>query len=105
MIFLRISSESRSQIEEIATILLENHLIIDVNVKENIERWNLVMNSIQKKTIYLLTGKTRANLFPKIDDQLREKYKDKMPELYSLPIVHMDWEQADLLQKFIPPEN
>ncbi|MEZ4936010.1 MAG: divalent cation tolerance protein CutA [Crocinitomicaceae bacterium] len=105
MIFLRISSENRQQIEEIATILLENHLIIDVNVKENIERWNLVMNSIQKKSIYLLTGKTRANLFTKIDELLRGKFKDRMPELYSLPIVHMDWEQSDQLQKFIPPTS
>ncbi|MCB0477183.1 MAG: divalent cation tolerance protein CutA [Crocinitomicaceae bacterium] len=105
MILLRISSSERSKIEEIAALLLEKHLIIDVNVKQNIERWNLVMNKIQKSSIYLLTGKTRANLFSKIDEMLKEKYGENMPELYSLPIVNMDWQQADELQKFIPPNS
>ena len=105
MIYLRLSSPNREQIEEIATTLLQKHLIIDVNVKESIERWNLVMNSINKTKIFLLTGKTRAMLFPKIDLMLREMYPDNMPEIYSIPIVHMDWEQADQLQRFIPPES
>lgn len=105
MIYLRLSSPDPNQIKEIATLLLEEHLIIDVNVKENIERWNLIFNQIKKTDIFLLTGKTRASLFPKIDKILREKYPSTMPELYSIPIVHMDWEQADQLQKFIPPEK
>lgn len=104
MIYLRLSSTSKVQIEEIATLLLQKHLIIDVNVKENIERWNLIEEVIQKNEIFLLTGKTRANLFPSIDQLLREKYPKNMPEIYSIPIVHMDWEQVDQLQNFIPPE-
>lgn len=39
-------------------------------------------------------GKTKALLFNTIDELLKEKYKDNMPVIYSLPIVNMDWEQS-----------
>ena len=39
-------------------------------------------------------GKTKALLFNVIDQLLKEKYPHKMPIIYSLPIVHMDWEQS-----------
>ena len=44
-------------------------------------------------------GKTKALLFNTIDELLREKYPNNMPTLFSIPIVHMDWEQADELVK------
>ncbi len=99
MVYLRISSPSKEQIEEVASILLTHQLILDVNIKPNIERWNNGPDGqIHKSSIFLLTGKTRANLFPEIEELLRERFKEDMPELYSIPIIHMDWEQAEQLK-------
>ena len=43
-------------------------------------------------------AQTKGLLFDKIDRRLRGLYKQNMPVLYSVPIVNMDWEQADLLK-------
>ena len=98
MVLLRICSKSRKKAEEIATFLLQKKLIMDVNLKADTVRLDWTNGKLNKSKIYVLTGKTKALLFTKIDDLLRQKYGEQnLPEIYSLAIVHMDWEQADQL--------
>lgn len=98
MVLLRISSESEKQIEEIAGFLLREKLAIDVNLKRNVERLNYIDGKIQMSKIQLLTAKTKAALFPQIDENLKDLCKPNMPEIYSLAIIHMDWEQSQQLK-------
>ncbi|MFZ6052467.1 divalent cation tolerance protein CutA [Halocola ammonii] len=98
MVLLRIVSDNESQMEKIAGWLLQDKLAIDVNLKRNIERWNWHKEQIQKLSVFLLEAKTKALLFPKIDQLILEKFGDNVPEIYSLPIVDMDWEQAKVLK-------
>jgi hypothetical protein len=88
------------QADEIVLFLMNKKLILNPLVQENIVLKKLGEN---KKLIsedqILITGKTKALLFNIIDKLLREKYPDTMPLLYSIPIVNMDWEQADELIK------
>ena len=99
MILLQIASKSELKIEEIAEMLLSHRFVIDVNVHRNVERAELVNDKLVYGTICTLSAKTRAVLFDAIDQKLREMYPDNMPETYALPIMQMDWKQANILTK------
>lgn len=99
MIFLRIVSKSEEKIEQIAETLLKEKLVIDVNIQRGTQRAELVNGKLMMSPIYLLTAKTRAVLFDAIDELLNQLYPQHMPEVYALPIMQMDWKQAETLTK------
>ena len=101
MVFLRIVSKSEPKIESIAEILLREKLAIDLNIKRNLERLEYKDGAVVSTRVILLTGKTRGLLFNKIDKRLLEEFGENMPELYTLPIVHMDWGQARDLPHYL----
>lgn len=97
---MRICSKSEKKIKEIASLLLQKKLAIDLNLRKNATRLELLNGKLEESKIYILTGKTKALLFSRIDKLLKKKYGElNMPEIYSLAVVHMDWEQADDLTK------
>ena len=98
MILLRIVSRSESKIEQIAELLLRNRLAMDINIKRHIDRAELVNGILSTGRIYLITAKTRALLFKQVDKLLNAEFPDNLPEVYALPIVEMDWEQAKSLK-------
>lgn len=98
MIFLRIVSKSEAKIEEIAKLLLSENLVIDVNIKRHVERAELVNGELVFTRIVLLTAKTKSILFDLIDKRLNQKYPSHMPEVYAMPIMQMDWKQANQLK-------
>lgn len=100
MITLKICSPDKKQIHAIAKFLLENKLALDVNISENLNRLELINNSIESSSVYELHGKTKAVLFQDIDNLIKKNFAP-LPEIYSSPIVHMDWEQSNQLAKRI----
>ncbi len=94
MIQLRIESSSKQELARIAKYLLENKLVIDVDLEGPIIRMLGDEQLGTEREIYRVTAKTKALLFPHIDDHVRKLCPKDVPELFSLPIVHMDWEQA-----------
>jgi uncharacterized protein involved in tolerance to divalent cations len=101
MIFLRISSYNEAVIEQIAELLLKERLVIDVNIKRNIERLVLSDGALRSITTTLMTSKTKGLLFSQIDERIRAQFPNETMELYSLPIIHMDWEDAKHLKEDI----
>ena len=101
MIFLRISSYNESVIEQIAELLLRERLVIDVNITRNIERLILDVGKMRKVTTTLITSKTKGLLFAQIDEKVRTQFPNEKMEIYSLPIIHMDWEEAKHLREDI----
>jgi uncharacterized protein involved in tolerance to divalent cations len=101
MIFLRILSKSEAKIEAIAKLLLSEKLVIDVNIKRHVERAELIDGELKCTRIVLLTAKTKAVLFDSLDKLLNDKYPNHMPEVYAMPIMQMDWKQANELKKEI----
>lgn len=99
MIFLRIVSSNESQIEQIAQLLLIEKMVIDVNIKRHIERALVVNGQLECSKVFLLTAKTRAILFSSIDKLVNDEFSENLPEIYALPIMEMDWKQADQLRK------
>ncbi len=95
MILLNIASENLQTIEKIATLLLTQKLAVDINLKVNVNRLNLVDDKIEKKPIYIITAKTKALLFNRIEELIKSTFKDQTPELFSLPITTMEIKQAE----------
>jgi uncharacterized protein involved in tolerance to divalent cations len=98
MIQLVIASGSKEQLEEIAEYLLSNHLIISVEFHPDIRRMEFENGKIKNKTIHFITGKTKSLLFSDIDIRLRNLYNEKTPEIFSHPIVDMEWKLLDKLK-------
>ena len=98
MIQLVIASESKEQLEEIAEYLLINHLVISVDYHHDIRRTEFENGVLNNYNFHFITGKTKSLLFSEIDSRLRDKYKDNIPEIFSHPIVDMDWELANKLK-------
>ena len=97
MIHLRITSYKEKIIDEVAVILLERRLAIDVDIDRDVERLIYENHKVHIKQLYVLTASTKSLLFPKIDSLLRQKFGDQVPEIYGLAIVHMDWDQKEHL--------
>jgi uncharacterized protein involved in tolerance to divalent cations len=100
MILLHIISPDHQQTKDISDFLSQKKLILNPIIIENAQGRKL--DEVDEKSItstahFLLIGKTKGLLFNEIDLKLREKYPTNLPILYSLPITHMDWEQADEL--------
>ena len=100
MNLIHIRSKSKAQINEIVDLLLEENLILDPTILEQVYLREKNQNgAFENEKQFLLIAKARALLFSKIEYLLEEKYGNKMPDLYSLPIVNMDWKKAESLQK------
>lgn len=100
MILLHIVTNNEEQALDIVDFLDEQKLILDAIVLKNamlIKRNEKGMMQSTKQ--YLIMGKTKSLLFATIDKKLHDRYPENMPVLYSLPIVNMDWKQADELVK------
>ena len=100
MILLHVVSSSKVQIEEIIDFLIDEKLILEPIILERVQlRKKDHFGQFQNISQFLMMAKARALLFGKIELLLKKKYKENLPDLYSLPIVNMDWEKAEILEK------
>ena len=98
MVLLHIVSNDVKQANQIADFLVENKLVLNAVFVEQVRTRKRGDNgNLLTENQTLIIGKTKASWFNDIDKKLRDRYGDKMPELYSVPIVNMDWQQADEL--------
>ena len=95
MILLHIISDKEEQALEIVDFLLEKKMLLEAVLLEKVTvRKKLSEGKPVSSSQTLVMGKTKALLFNTIDLLLKDKYGDKIPIIYSTPIVHMDWEQS-----------
>ena len=104
MIFLRISSKSEEKINKIVELLLKEKLAINLNIKRGVDRVvDYKKDQVVTVPICVLTGKTKGLLFPLIEKRIEKEFSDEMPEIFSLPIIHMDWNQSIQLSQDLMP--
>ena len=101
MIVLNVQSEDHTQLEVVAELILKERLAIDVNIQSEVERYILNDGMLEKRVHHVLRARTKALLFPLIERRLREVFNNEMPELFSVPIVNMDWGQILQLREDI----
>jgi len=94
MIVLNIQSDDRKQLDEAAELLLKERLVIDINIRSDIERYTMKEGKVDKRMHHVMRARTKSLLFPTIEKLLRTQFKINMPELFSVPIIHMDWDQT-----------
>ncbi|MCE7991709.1 MAG: divalent cation tolerance protein CutA [Roseivirga sp.] len=98
MVLLHIICNDRQQSAEIADLLVTESLVLSavtfqsVSVKEKQSD-----GSIGQSEQTLLIGRTRGILFNTVEARLREVHGAAMPVIYSVPIVNMNWKDADVL--------
>ncbi len=100
MILIHIATSDEKQANEIASHLVGERLVLDTLITKTKWKYRAENGKVEDGDRFLILGKTKALLFDTIDEDLRANYSDNMPTIYSVPIVHMDWDQsAELKQK------
>ena len=98
MILLHIVTKDESQALAISDYLINEKYILNPILLERVTlRRPSDAKELRSEKKTLVIAKTKALLFPVIDKYLRATYPDDMPELYSMPIVNMDWQQSEQL--------
>lgn len=97
MILLHIIPTKQEHVEEILELLIKEQLILRPIIFDKVQNANLLNGKIIYQNRILIIAKTKASLFDIIDKKLKSIYQSEMPELYSIPIVNMDWDQAQEL--------
>jgi uncharacterized protein involved in tolerance to divalent cations len=95
MILLKISSENEPMMENIASILLTENLAVDINISNNERRFSILNSKIESRPVFILTAKTKALLFSRVEKRIKEITTEVLPEIYSLPITTMEVQQAE----------
>lgn len=97
MILLHIIPTKQEHVKEILELLIKEQLILKPIIFDKVQNANLLNGEIVYQNRILIIAKTKALLFEIIGKKLKNKYQSEMPELYSIPIVNMDWDQAQEL--------
>jgi periplasmic divalent cation tolerance protein len=92
--------ETEQQAEDLAQKVLERRLAACVQIQKIKSRywWN---GKIQHSDEYLLSIKTRANLFSKLSEFIKENHPYETPEIVQIPIVagsdeYFEWIESAL---------
>lgn len=99
MILVHILTNDQKLGEEIADFLVTDRLVVDALITSGVKRSRNDSGEVISETQTLIRGKTKALLFDTIDQILKKKYGSRLPTIYSVPIVHMDWEQSAELRE------
>ena len=86
MVQLQIITKTSKIAEEITKELVINKLILEPFI-------------IKNDSGSLITARTKSLLFKSINEKIIAMEFEKMPIIYSTPILNMDWDQSLVLQK------
>lgn len=101
MIQIHIITKEPKQVKEIAELLIDEKLITSVTVMDTVSICKSESGEIETVSTNLLIGRTKAMLFSTIENLLKDKYGDRMPVLYAMPVVNMDFTHEEKLKKVI----
>ena len=78
--------------------ILEKKYAISIDIKK-VETLYLERDNIKEEDRELLIIKTREELFDKIEELIKEIYKDNIIEMYSINVEDVNKDFLDLLEK------
>ncbi|MDX5404309.1 MAG: hypothetical protein LPK28_02285 [Bacteroidota bacterium] len=88
MILLHILHENEHLLLEIAHKLLEEGLVYDAKIIEGVQRLRLDNKRLAGRSEYFMICKTRAMLYPTIQDKFVHEWQTDPPlELYAIPVT------------------
>ncbi len=102
MIVLNILDPDESRIHEMAAWLLTEKLSVTLEIDWNRNRFSIdAQENVKTEKIHKISSITKAAAFNEIHQSLMHKYPENPPEIYSLPVVYMDWEQTSKIKNGI----
>lgn len=81
----------------IADFLVEEKLVINAKLTEKIQQYNRSDTGILLESRFMVSAITKGLLFTVIEKRLKDTFPNMEIEFYAVPIVNMNWEQADKL--------
>lgn len=94
MILLKILATDEAQAHDLAEVLLRERLWVDPFIGGEQVMLQRKDQVITENGRILVQGMTRASLYTRINERLRQLYPYQMPIVFAVPIVSMDWEQS-----------
>jgi len=100
MMTLQLVSKSESLLHEIADQLLTDRLIANAMIS-SVGTYKVLSNELKISTSkqYSLKGISKSLLFSRINKRLQETYGDRMPLVYSEPIILIDAFQIEQIME------
>ncbi|WP_026753247.1 hypothetical protein [Sediminibacter sp. Hel_I_10] len=99
MIQINIITKNVLQAQEITSLLYQEKLVLNEYIlKEVVGRLPNDAGELSNVDEVLIVGTTKALLFKTIVELLKEKYGDKIPIIYAVPIVYMEETQTETLR-------
>lgn len=98
MILAYIISNSRKEAEEIALDLLEKKLVYSVNLIPDVTSMRRENDKIVKLTRTIVLAKTKALLYPQIEQEAKRVQTSGSVIVFSMPISQMSQDLFDNIQ-------
>lgn len=99
MILAYIISNSAEEAETIALHLLEKRLVDSVNLLFDIKSYRRVDDKIIELKRSIILGKTKADLYKKIEDEVKRVQVTGTAIVFSMPITQISQDLFDSIQK------
>ncbi|UBM58919.1 hypothetical protein LAG90_19155 [Marinilongibacter aquaticus] len=94
MIVLHLYCNCEDKIKAIATALLNEKLARAIDVDFDRERYLEENGQAEITRVHKLTCLTQTGFFDEINELLRQRFPGACQEIYSIPVVHMDWDRV-----------
>jgi len=104
MIQIHIITKEPEKVKEIAELLINEELITGVTVIDTLSSYKSEQGKIETVLTNLLIGRTKASLFSTIEKLLQDKYGERVPAIYGMPIINMDIKHLEKLKKVVKEE-
>jgi periplasmic divalent cation tolerance protein len=86
-IVIFITAPSVEEGQKIAHVLVAEHLVACVNIVSSIQSIFYWQGKVCDEKEVLLIGKTRASLFEKVSQRVKELHSYTVPEIIALPMI------------------
>ncbi|GAB5401678.1 MAG: hypothetical protein Aureis2KO_32630 [Aureisphaera sp.] len=90
MMSLQVVSQDKELLNDVAGFLLKENLIVNAIISHEHVSNTLDGDQVVSRPIFLLKGISKSLLFGLINNMMCEKYGDRMPLVYSEPIILID---------------
>lgn len=96
MMILQAVSQDKVMLDAIGDDLLKVNLLANVMISDGLSfKYRNDDGEVIETRQYVLKGISKSLLFSKINSRLKDTYGDKMPLLYSEPLIMMDSMQME----------
>ena len=81
----------------IAEFLVEEKLVINAKLLEKVQQYNNSETGVVLENKFMINAITKGLLFSIIEKRLKDTFPNMEIEFHAVPIVNMNWEQAEKL--------